>query len=625
VSPGGATDSTLVEARCPTFSWAGSVGAAGYRLAVLRVGLDEQPEPQEPEMVALIDLPADSRSFTPPVGRCLDRGERYAWSVAAVAGEDEPVHWSPLFLFEIEAGREPDDAVSLQQAVEVLERYLSGQGTRHGIRRGSEAAPAPSEAGAGDRPRREPTHPDRRARAEEEHAEEREATSEMSVRVAAAAAPTPGAVSLNVSNQVHLAPASAVFKGGEAFLWDDTTGNTALGREALESVSTGTRNTAVGRQALRNTTGGTSFGGSLNTAVGDLALLANNSGKRNTATGSDALGANTTGSGNTAIGASALLNNAIGTYNVATGAFALRNNTDGNSNTAVGYYALRANTEGNWNTAVGAHALRVNTAGDFNTAIGLEALRSSTQGRQTAIGARALRSSTTGDKNTALGFHALYDSVSGVRNTAVGYLALANNTGNGNIAVGYGAGVSSVTGSDNIFIGQFGESGDDETIRIGAGQERAFIAGIRGKTTAGSAISVLIDSDGQLGTVSSSRRTKQDIRGAEPFLDRLLELRPVAFRYRQQVASDPNAPLEFGLIAEEVADVFPELVVFDRDGRPETVRYHLLSSLLLAELKRQRDLLVHLQVQNEASASRSPRECRRRRCGARNGAELIDD
>jgi hypothetical protein len=390
-------------------------------------------------------------------------------------------------------------------------------------------------------------------------------------------------------------------------------------------VSTGTRNTAVGRQALRNTTGGTSFGGSLNTAVGDLALLANNSGKRNTATGSDALNANTLGSGNTAIGASSLLNNTSGEYNVATGAFALRNNTEGNWNTAAGLYALRANIEGHWNTAVGAEALRTNTAGDFNTAVGLEALRSSTRGRQTAIGARALKSSTTGDRNTALGYRTLYDSVVGVRNTALGYTALANNLGSGNIAVGYGAGVSSVTGSDNIFIGDFGESDDDDTIRIGNGQEQTFIAGIRGKQTAGSAIAVLIDSNGQLGTASSSRRTKQDIRGAEPFLDRLLELRPVAFRYRQQVASDPNAPVEFGLIAEEVAEVLPELVVFDREGRPETVRYHLLSSLLLAELKRQRDLLEHLQVENEARAARSPRESRRRRAGARSSAESIDD
>jgi trimeric autotransporter adhesin len=168
--------------------------------------------------------------------------------------------------------------------------------------------------------------------------------------------------------------------------------------------------------------------------------------------------------------------------------------------------------------------------------------------------------------------------------------------------VGAHAGLNATTGHDNVFVGAgaLGVAGEGNTIRIGgtvvgAGesqQNRTFINGIRGVTTASSnAISVLISSTGQLGTVSSSRAVKQDIQDLGPLADRLLALRPVAFRYRQHVASDPQTPLEFGLIAEEVAEVLPELVVFDQEGEPETVKYHLLSSLLLAELKDQHDAL----------------------------------
>ncbi len=102
------------------------------------------------------------------------------------------------------------------------------------------------------------------------------------------------------------------------------------------------------------------------------------------------------------------------------------------------------------------------------------------------------------------------------------------------------------------------------------------------------AVAVMIDSNGQLGTVSSSRRFKEDVRDMGDTTSRLLELRPVIFRYKQEVQSGER-PLEYGLIAEEVAEIFPELVVYDEEGQPFTIRYHILSSMLLNELQKEHE------------------------------------
>jgi hypothetical protein len=211
--------------------------------------------------------------------------------------------------------------------------------------------------------------------------------------------------------------------------------------------------------------------------------------------------------------------------------------------------------------------------------------------RNNAIGYKALSSNYWGDYNTAVGTFALWYST-GDRNTAIGDGALSSlDTGDGNIAVGHGAG-SSLDGdsSGNIFIGSSGNSNDEDTIRIGhGGHDRTFLRGIRGTTTdLADAITVLIDSDGQLGTASSSEAVKQDVRSLGALSLKLAKLRPVSFRYRQQVALDPSAPEHFGLIAEEVAAVLPQLVVRDDQGRPTTVKYHQLAPLLLAELQSQR-------------------------------------
>ena len=187
-----------------------------------------------------------------------------------------------------------------------------------------------------------------------------------------------------------------------------------------------------------------------------------------------------------------------------------------------------------------------------------------------------------------MGYGALEFVTTGFGNTAVGRGALGQTTGQRNTALGYSAGLLTTTGTDNIHIRNVGVAAETKTIKIGTEgtQERAFIAGIRGVTTgAADAVTVMIDSNGQLGTVSSSRRYKEDISDMAAVSERLLALRPVTFRYNKAL-DDGEKPIQFGLIAEEVAEVFPELVVYDRENRPETVKYHLLSSLLLNELQK---------------------------------------
>ena len=269
---------------------------------------------------------------------------------------------------------------------------------------------------------------------------------------------------------------------------------------------------------------------------------------------------------------------------------ALTDNTTGINNTATGILAMTANRTGNRNTGTGAGALYTNRTGDDNTAIGDTALYSNVTGiSNTAAGAGALWSNNASD-NTAIGYTAMNQNTLGASNTALGYSALwGNTTGTNNIAIGAFAGNDLTDGDSNIMIGHRGFASEGNTTRIGdaAFQTRAFIAGVQGVTTdVNDAVTVVIDSSGQLGTISSSRRYKEDIADMGAASARLLELRPVTFRYRQAYGNGEQ-PLDYGLIAEQVAEVFPELVVFDENNRPETVRYRLLSSLLLNELQKQ--------------------------------------
>lgn len=346
--------------------------------------------------------------------------------------------------------------------------------------------------------------------------------------------------------------------------------------------------------------------GVANTGIGTGALQFNTIGRWNTAIGVDALGDNIEGRFNTAVGVNALWHNTTGILNTATGMGALQTNTTGNSNTATGTGALSSNTTGWNNTATGDSALHDNSTGIDNVAIGVAALTANTVGlNNTASGAWALTSNTEGNLNTANGQSALLFNTTGNSNTAVGNESLtANTTGSSNIAIGYLAGADLTTGDRNIAIGNRGVAGESNTIRIGnANHNRVFVHGIEGVTTGiNDAVTVIIDSNGQLGTVSSSIRYKEDINDMGEASGRLLELKPVTFRYKDTRANGEK-PIEYGLIAEQVAEVFPDLVVFNSNGQPETVKYRLLSSLLLNELQKQ-----HQQLDGQVAEIRELKE-----------------
>jgi len=322
-----------------------------------------------------------------------------------------------------------------------------------------------------------------------------------------------------------------------------------------------------------------------NTAEGQSALLSLTSGTFNTAIGFLSLSGLKEGNFNTGLGAGTLLFN-VADENTATGTGALLSNTTGNPNTANGAFALFSNTEGTFNTATGDRVLFSNTAGSNNV----------------GNGATALSNNTVGTDNTADGAFALVNNVTGNFNTADGTNALVHNTtGNNNIAVGFSAGDNLTTGDNNIDIGAEGVADESNTIRIGTNQRQIFIAGIRGATTANAnAIPVLIDSAGQIGTLSSSRRFKKDIKPMNETSEAILALKPVTFHYKNDNTGTP----QFGLIAEEVAEANPDLVMRDDRGEIYTVRYEAVNAMLLNEF-----LKEHRKVQElEANDSEQQRE-----------------
>jgi hypothetical protein len=287
----------------------------------------------------------------------------------------------------------------------------------------------------------------------------------------------------------------------------------------------------------------------------------------NTAEGTDALFSLTTGTDNTAAGFLALVHNTTGFDNTANGFEALALNTTGFQNVANGFEALFHNTTGFQNAGNGFEALFENTSGFHNTANGFEALlRNTTGNHNTANGDRALEGNTTGNDNTTDGAHSLG----------------ANTTGSRNIALGFGAGANLTTGNDNIDIGNAGVVGEANTIRIGTEgtQSATFIAGISRATVAGG-VGVIVDTNGHLGTVSSSKRFKDQIKPMDKASEGILALRPVTFHYKKEF--DPESIPQFGLIAEEVEKVNPNLVARDAKGQVYTVRYEAVNAMLLNE------------------------------------------
>jgi hypothetical protein len=379
-------------------------------------------------------------------------------------------------------------------------------------------------------------------------------------------------------------------------------GNTAEGQSSLLSLTTGGFNTAVGWLSLRTNTVG-----NFNTAVGAGTLFANTA-NSNTATGAAALLSNTTGSPNVADGAFALFSNTTGEANTATGTEALRTNTTGSANTAVGDAALFSNTTSDDNTAIGTAALFFNTSGRNtatgraalfantiganNTATGYEALVSNNGGTSnTADGWKALGSNTEGNNNTAVGLNALAANTTGMNNTAVGLQGLVNNSsGDGNTSMGRSAGLS-VTGSGNVCIG-YGVEGDADVndttwIRNVNTLTQNFSAGVNDYVT-------VRLSDGRLGhtAVVSSRRYKEDIQPLDVISEALYALKPVSFRLKKEY--DETHALGFGLIAEEVEQVEPALVYYNKGGQAESVRYEMINAMLLNEF-----LKEHKKVQEQ--------------------------
>jgi hypothetical protein len=379
-------------------------------------------------------------------------------------------------------------------------------------------------------------------------------------------------------------------------------GNTAEGQNALFGLTTGGFNTAVGFFSLRSNTTN-----SLNTAIGAGALLANTA-DSNTATGAGALLSNTTGSVNTAYGAFALFHNTTGgghtavgynalaatnasdflEGNTAVGSSALADDTDGNANTAIGFAALVSNTSGGSDTAIGNLALGGSTTGSNNTAVGAGALESNTTGSQnTANGAQALLSNNVSSGNTATGYQALMNNLS-EDNTANGRAALANNTtGIANTAMGVNALFNNTTGSGDTALGAdagSNVSAANNVICIGSAgadvSNTTWINNVYGVTTQnGTTAPVIVSADGQLGTVASAERFKKDIATMDKASEVILSLRPVTFHYKTDTKGTP----QFGLIAEEVAKVNPALVLPDKEGKPYTVRYDAVNTMLLNE------------------------------------------
>ena len=411
---------------------------------------------------------------------------------------------------------------------------------------------------------------------------------------------------------------------GEDALFSLTTGvdNTAIGFNALFSNTTGFFNTVIGSRALfSNTEGGenTATGfhalfynttGFNNTATGANALLRNTTGDNNTATGDGALQSNTTGFNNTATGF-ALGNNTTGSQNTGNGHGALALNTTASNNTATGYFALFSNRTAGNNTATGANALFYNQEGRNNTANGFEAMFNNLGGNNTATGFQALFNNNLGNANTASGADALLMNNDGSQNTATGANALrSNTTGSNNIAVGANAGRNLTTGDSNIDIGNQGVAGDSGAIRIGTAsvQTATFIAGIYG-TTIGNGVLVTIGPRGKLGTLQSSARFKEAIKPMDKASEAILALKPVTFRYKEEL--DPDKMPQFGLVAEEVEKVNRDLVVRDGDGKVSTVRYEAVNAMLLNEfLKEHRKVqeLEAIAAKQEAAAANQQKE-----------------
>jgi len=370
--------------------------------------------------------------------------------------------------------------------------------------------------------------------------------------------------------------------------------NTANGALALASNTTSNENTAIGNSALYSqsfSNGGANYNGK-NTAIGYSALYHNNptstiDGIQNTAIGHSALYLNTKGYSNTATGYASLYSNSIGIANTATGQGALYANNDGTNNTANGYSSLSSNSSGIQNTAMGSYSLLGNTNGGLNTAVGYS----------------SLSGNTTGNGNVAVGYESLGFNTNGLYNTAVGYGSLlSNGTGSGNTALGYLTGPNSSNLSNTTCIGNGATATNNNQMVLGNAAVTEFYCYAAFIGTTANAPNLTVLNTGQIVRSTSSRRYKKDIVPLEINTGAIYKLRPVS--YNSLTDNDRH----FGLIAEEVAEVIPELASYSKEKDvikgstsekmiPDAVQYPLLSVLLLQEVQKHQQTIQTLQQQ----------------------------
>lgn len=452
---------------------------------------------------------------------------------------------------------------------------------------------------------------------------------------------TIGQVQINSVRFAHSYGTSNTFIGAAAgnFTTSGTGLNVAVGAAALDALTTGSSNIAIGKDAA-----GALTEGNYNVLIGTEAGAAITTGVQVVAIGYQALDAVTTGNicsvgiGHNALGAL----NGAGVSCTAVGNRALEDCTTGTDNVAVGDSAAKNITTSSGITAIGSNALLTATTATGNTAIGFEALKVITGNNNVALGYQAMANQTTGGNSIAIGYQAMLGAASSTAtlNIVIGYgagevVTSANRnvliggsagdtltTGAYNTIIGYVAGSGSITtGSYNVFIGEAtgssyasdessnivigsaiaGTAGEDNVLRIGDGTgtgngqlASAYISGIFGKAVDGATdVPVIIDSANKLGTTTSSARYKENIADMASASDCLMSLRPVIFNYK----TDEQKRTRFGLIAEEVIEIFPELVVKNSDGEPEAVKYHEMPTILLNEIQKLNKRIEILEAQ----------------------------
>lgn len=379
--------------------------------------------------------------------------------------------------------------------------------------------------------------------------------------------------------------------------------NTCIGAFSGNTSPTGANNTAVGRSSFANGCSGTencAFGwrssynavlsGSYNTSIGSASLYYGGASSYNTVVGARAMAQAMTGGSNTVVGAYAMTNGSATTGSTAMGYYALSTASPGQYNTAIGYYACKGSTTGQYNTTLGYYTGQAGLTGSANVAIGKQTMGTGviSGSNNIAIGENSMYSAVSSSNNIGIGKSTFLGALSGDYNIAIGETALTQVTsGAYNICIGQAAGTSLATGgeSHNIYINSTGANAESNALRIGAATgtgtkqlNSAFICGINGINVAGSA--VLVSASDQLGINTSSIRYKDDVVDMDS--SKLLDLRPVNFVYK----GDDTKHKQYGLIAEEVSEIMPELVVYDKEGLPQTVMYHVLPAILLNEIKK---------------------------------------